>query len=97
MKTIPLSYQKNVRDLGGLRGEKNRPIKEGRLFRGGSLHRVSEEDIESLNQLHLTDIIDFRGSEEFIHKPDYRLEGVEYYNIPLINTKIKKDDRKKDD
>lgn len=91
MRKIELSYQKNVRDLGGLIGFNGKKVKEGRIYRGGFLGRVSQNDIETINSLHLTDIVDFRSEVEFMDRPDYRFEGVEYHNLPslLPNEKLK--------
>ncbi len=91
MRKIELSYQKNVRDLGGLTGFKGMKVKEGRIYRGGFLGRVSANDIETINSLHLTDIVDFRSDVEFEDRPDYRFDGVTYHNFPALlpNEKLK--------
>lgn len=97
MKKYILSKQKNIRDLGGLPGLDNKHIKYGCFYRGGSLHRVDEEDIEILKSMHITDIVDFRGDDEFINQPDVRLPGVTYHNFPAIQEKIRKEDTNHDD
>lgn len=97
MKTYELSVQKNIRDLGGLKGFNDQTVKFNRLYRGGAFPRVNEEDIKILESFHLTDVIDFRGKEEFTYKPDYKLKGVNYHNFPAIEEKIKKEDRSNDD
>lgn len=97
MKKIDLTYQKNVRDLGGLEGVNGKHIKYNCLFRGGVLARVSSADIKTLKSLNLTDIVDFRGQDEFINHPDYKLDGVSYHNFSVINNTLKKEDRKIDD
>ena len=51
---IELSYQKNCRDLGGLKTLEGKKIKNKRLFRSGHLHRVSEHDIELLKNLKIS-------------------------------------------
>lgn len=94
MKKIILSFQKNIRDLGGLVGYKNKKVKYGRLYRGGFLGQINAKDAEILNSLHLTDVIDFRGDEEFVNRPDYRLDGVTYHNYPAMRHDIKKEDSK---
>ena len=81
---IELSYQKNCRDLGGLKTLEGKTIKNKRLFRSGHLHRVSEHDIELLKDLKITDIVDFRSEKEFIHKGNVILEGVTYHNFPTL-------------
>lgn len=97
MKTYELSRQKNIRDLGGLVGFENKTIKFGCFYRGGALHRVNDDDIDILNDLHITDIVDFRGEEEFVNAPDVRLNGVRYHNFPAIEEQIAKEDRHDDD
>ena len=86
MREIELSFQKNIRDLGGLVGYQGKKVKCGRLFRGGFLNRINSEDTEILRSLNLTHIIDFRSRDEFINRPDYRLDNVQYFNFsPLID------------
>lgn len=97
MRKIELAYQKNVRDLGGLVGYQNKKVKNGRLFRGGFLGRVSEKDIKIIDSLHLTHIVDFRAEEEFKNRPDYPFEGVEVINLPAMFNDIKKEDIKTED
>ena len=93
MRQYELYNQKNIRDLGGLVGFNNRKIKYQKLFRGGALIKVTEEDIPIIESFHLTDVIDFRTSFEFDYRPDYRIEGVTYHNIPAL----KEDDKNKED
>ena len=97
MRKIDLSYQKNVRDLVGLVGYQQKKVKENRIIRGGFLGRVSPKDIEVINSLHLTDIVDFRGEDEFVNRPDYRFEGVRYHNLPAMETDVRKEDSKTED
>lgn len=84
MKTYELSKPKNIRELGGLTVKDGRHIKYGKLFRGGSLIGLNEEDINIINSFHLTDIIDFRSESEFLSLPDYQLEGVRMHNVPVL-------------
>ena len=97
MRVYELSKQKNIRDLGGLRGADGKTIKFGRLFRGGALNKVNDEDVEVLKSLHITDIVDFRSKDEFTHRPDYRLEGVTYHNFTTFEHEHKKEDIVHDD
>lgn len=97
MRNIELTYQKNVRDLGGMIGYLGKKVKTGLLFRGGYLGKVSPKDIEIINSLSLTDIVDFRSSSEFVNRPDYRFKGVTYHNFPLLFEDVKLRDSKNAD
>ena len=92
MRCYELSKQKNIRDLGGLIGQDGKTIKYGRLFRGGAIYKMNEEDEVILKSLHITDIIDFRSKEEFINHPEIQLEGVTYHNLPTFKEKKKSEE-----
>ena len=97
MKQYELSHQKNIRDLGGLVGDNGRTIKYGLLYRGGSLHKMSKEDIEIVKSFHLTDVIDFRSRDEFKTRPDIRIPGVQYHNFTTFEHELKTEHREHDD
>lgn len=97
MRKIILAHQKNIRDLGGLVGYKGKKVKYGRLYRGGFLGIVTAEDIEVINSLHLTDIVDFRSEHEFENRPDYPFEGVTFHNYVAMINDVKKDNNKTED
>lgn len=97
MKRYELSKQKNIRDLGGLPTVDGRHIKYGRLYRGGVLAKVNEDDIKVIDSFHLTDIVDFRGHDEFTYVHDYPFKGVTFHNFPAINQTVKQEDRHNDD
>ena len=97
MKRYELSHQKNIRDLGGLIGHDGKTIKYGLLYRGGLFDKVSDEDIEILKSFHLTDVVDFRSSDEYLERPDYHLEGVRHHNFPTFQSDLKKEEKKLDD
>ena len=95
MKTYELSKPKNIRELGGLTVKDGRHIKYGKIFRGGSLIGLSEEDINIINSFHLTDIVDFRSESEFLSLPDYQLEGVRMHNVPVLPKSTDDESRKR--
>ncbi len=97
MKKYLLTYQKNIRDLGGTIGFNGKTIKYGRLYRGGALTKVTKEDVLVVDSFHLTDIIDFRGKDEYEENPDYPFKGVTFHNLPTIKEKVNVEERKKDD
>lgn len=97
MKVYELSKQKNIRDIGGFEGYESKTVKYGCFYRGGALHKVNEEDIAILKSMHITDIVDFRGEEEFVNAPDVKLEGVRYHNLPAIEERVAKQDKDDED
>lgn len=97
MKTYQLSKQKNIRDLGGFSGYNGKTVKFGRLYRGGALSRVSEEDKEIIKSFGLTDIVDFRSTDEYLNRPDYQLENVSYHNFPPFQHDLKEDEKQQED
>lgn len=95
MKIIELEHQKNVRDLGGMVGFGGKKVKYGRIFRGGHLNQVSNDDILLINSLRLTDVIDFRSKVEFNNRPDYRFMGVTYHSLPAMKEEVQEGLREK--
>ncbi len=93
MRRYELSFQKNIRDLGGLETFDGRKIKYGRIYRGGALGKVNKEDIKVVYSFGLTDIIDFRGVDEFLARPDYKFLGVNYHSFPVIEEKVREDNK----
>ena len=86
MKVINLESTFNTRDLSALKID-NKRIKENRLIRSGHLHNLTENDVNTLKNLNLKVVIDFRSEHEFIHRSDKRIEGVTYLNFPSLPKK----------
>lgn len=84
MEIINLTHTFNTRDLKGMKTTDNLKIKPNRLIRSGSLHKLSNEDIETLMNYNLKIVIDFRSNYEFNNRPDIRIPGVTYLNFPAL-------------
>ena len=87
MKVYELSFQKNIRDIGGMVTKDGRHIKYGRLIRGSVLTKIDENDEQIIKGLNITDIIDFRSPDEFEYYPDFHLDGVRMHNLPVLSKK----------
>jgi len=60
----------NFRDLGGYPAEDGRRVKWGVLYRSGTLHGATDNDLAYLRQLDLHTLVDFRSSAEKAAEPD---------------------------
>lgn len=84
MENIQLDFTFNTRDLGQLKTMNGYFIKKNRLIRSGSLSHLSPKDVSILKKHQLKIVIDFRSQEEFYHKPDFKITGVRYINLPAL-------------
>ena len=79
MKEIIAKSLQNAREISFY------PMKEGLLYRGGALDKLSKKDARYLaKDLGIKAIIDLRTTQEAMSKPDQHIEGVAYYHINLI-------------
>lgn len=97
MKIYELTYQKNIRDLGGMTTKSGKTIKYGCLYRGGLLNKVTDEDIKVIDSFHLTDIVDFRSSDEYNERHDYPFTGVTFHNFSAFESDLKKEEQRQED
>lgn len=83
---ITLQSLPNARDLGALETADGRHILPKRLLRSGNLYHMSIADQDLLkNEYHLSTVIDFRTKKELLEKPDTVIEGVRYYEMPIVD------------
>jgi len=47
-RLLPLEGASNLRDLGGWRGHQGRALRHGVLFRSDALHRLTDQDLLTL-------------------------------------------------
>ncbi|HZN73229.1 MAG TPA: tyrosine-protein phosphatase [Micromonosporaceae bacterium] len=73
----------NVRDLGSYPADGGRRVATGRVYRGGSLHRITDQGLGQLAALKLTQVIDFRGTAEAGGRLDRLPPGVSALSAPV--------------
>ena len=84
----------NFRDLGGQRTADGRRVRTGKLFRSGSLHMMTADDLTHLDAIPLSRVIDYRDPGEVNRSPDKLNEAAHYLNAPAnphvrdVNAKV---------
>ena len=82
----------NFRDLGGYWANGGRTLAWRRLFRSSELHHMTSHDIVQLKEeIRLRSVIDLRSSRQLEPFSPLNEVGVEYYNIPLVDRGIEKE------
>lgn len=77
---VPLRSGRNVRDLGGYESRFGGSVRWGRLYRGGRLDDLPDDDISTLRALGLAVVYDLRTIEERSEAPD----SVPSVHVPLL-------------
>lgn len=78
----------NFRELGGYKTNDGHSVKWGRLIRSGSLGRLNEEDVTTLNNIPVKADIDFRSKPEVAALPDWVPDSATYYNLPVFDVDV---------
>ncbi len=68
-RAIPLEGGVNFRDLGGYATSDGRHVIWGRVFRSGSMARLTPHDIAALRRLGITSVHDYRSTSERTAEP----------------------------
>jgi protein-tyrosine phosphatase len=80
-RVLPLQGGRNFRDLGGYRTADGSAVKWGQLYRSGVMNGLTDADNAYLRGLGITQICDFRSSEERADEPTrYEALGTVAYN-----------------
>lgn len=85
-KPLPLTGAHNVRDLGGYPARDGKTTKYKVFLRGDSLHGLTKEDKEYLDEYGVRLVIDVRGKQEaFMHPDRIDKKRIEYLHVPLLD------------
>jgi protein-tyrosine phosphatase len=83
-QSLGLAHDPNLRDIGGTRTEDGRWIKEGLLFRGGAMDKLTDAEVAKLASLGVTKSIDLRTPDEITQAPDRLPAGVPTINYSIL-------------
>ena len=75
----------NARDIGGIVTPLG-TIKRNKLLRSAELSRLTGRDVEVLTSLGLSRVVDLRTATEQANSPDVKISGVEYIDVPIIQS-----------
>ena len=75
----------NFRDVSGYVNKDGKVMKKNRIFRGASLHNLTDEEAEYLEkELHIRYVFDYRDHKEAETKPDVVSKGTYYERISAL-------------
>ncbi len=72
----------NVRDLGGYTTTEGRMVKWGKLYRSADISKLTDADLDTLQQRRINYIVDFRGTNESKAAPDKMNANTDYTLCP---------------
>lgn len=72
----------NFRDMGGYLTADGRRVQKNRLYRSGSLSKLTEADCSLLEELSILHIHDYRDHHESLQDKDVVWKGAEYECVP---------------
>lgn len=75
----------NLRDIGGYPAKDNKVIREGFIFRSGSLYNLSKSDIQRLQKTGIRLVIDLRAPLEIEERPDTVIPGATYIQATFLS------------
>lgn len=75
----------NLRDLKGIPTKDGRVIKPGSFIRCGHLANATKEDLARLQEIPVSDVVDFRTSWEKQAMPDQSIEGSTYHDLAMFD------------
>lgn len=89
---LPFETIENLRDLAGIPAADGKVIVPGKLLRAGSLHKASDLELETLKQMGVDTVVDFRTNWEIATSQDRLPEGAQLYHLPVLHEAEIKDE-----
>lgn len=83
-RVIPLEGQDNFRDVGNYLTTNGETLKKGRVYRSGTLSKVTEQDMTIIEDLGIKTVINFLTKEEIAKRGADKLpDGVKSIYLPI--------------
>ncbi len=81
-RALVLEGASNFRDLGGYPTQDGHHVKWGHLYRSADISKLTDADLQTLSDRHITAVCDLRGPDEIKTNPDRLPAGATWYNMP---------------
>ncbi len=88
-RQIKLEGGSNFRDLGGYPTQEHKHVKWGHIYRSADVSKLTDNDLKTLSDLHLTTVCDLRGPDELKTSPDKLPTGIQYINLPAGSENVR--------
>ncbi len=72
----------NFRDVGGYKTKDGKEVKWGKVYRSADVSRLTDSDLQLLEEKKIHTVVDFRGVKEAQQAPDRMLPGTDYTLCP---------------
>lgn len=83
-RVIKLEGQANFRDIGGYKTKDGSTLKMGKVYRSGELQKLTDSDVEKLQELEVNRLVNFLLKEEIEKRGRDRLpEGTKEIFVPI--------------
>ena len=83
-RSIPLTGQPNFRDIGDYQTGNGTKLKTGLIYRSGTLAKLTDDDVEKINDLNIKTVVNFLDEGERLKYGEDKLpEGVKNIFLPI--------------
>ncbi|MDR3712293.1 MAG: tyrosine-protein phosphatase [Puia sp.] len=81
-REVKLQGAVNFRDLGGYTTSDGRHVRWDRIYRSADISKLTDADLDTLKNRHISSVVDLRGVDESKKAPDRLNPGTEYILCP---------------
>ncbi len=86
-RMIALESGVNFRDVGGYRTQDGRHVRWGQVYRSGMLSRLTDADVEMVDELGVRLVCDYRSHSESVSNPNRLPSGKNLYRSLAMETR----------